>query len=235
MGIFEEIWNKVAQDDGSGKRVIQYNSKDDLLFIYASGFVDADKYTYDQWREAFNSSLRKDGSYRVAFDQWMAKEKFYYDGPIRTPFNPHNIPEKEFTEDEIADMFKKCMIPSSQTTEDKIPLWLDTFKNRGLLKDGKMMMTKEIKKELADFISLYPSPLRVLEVNVQRILRGEEAIGVEGAEDKTKFALGKSTVRTTQAHLETILSGGRPPKASEKSEKDLSVKDLQKQIKKKPV
>jgi hypothetical protein len=230
VGIFEDIWNKVARDDGTGTRIIRYDSKDDLLFIYASGFVDTGKCTFDEWKDSFKST------YRVTFQQWMEKEKFYYDGPVRVPFNTHQIPEKEFTEAELTDMFKKCMVPSSQTTVDKIPLFLKDYKQRGLLKDGKMMMTKEIKKELGDFITFYPSPLRVLEVNVQRMLRGEAAVGTGAAPSKTGFTMGKSTVRTTQAQLDTILGGSKGgPAGPTETEKDLSVKDLQKQVKKKTV
>lgn len=235
MAIFEDIWNKVSRDDGSGTRVIRYPSRYDLLFLYASGFVDAEKVTFDQWKDSFKSSLQADGSYRITYEQWKEKEKFYYKGPIRVPFNPHLIPEREFTEAEIVDMFKKCVIPSSQTTVEKIPLWIDSFKRRGLLQNGRMQMTKEIKKEIGDFITYYPSPLRVLEVNIQRMLRGEAAVGA-GAQDKTKFAMGQTASKTTQAQLDAILGGSvSGPKGPAKSQQDVSVKDLQKQIKKRTV
>lgn len=236
MSLFEDIWNKIAKEDGTGTRVITYNSDQDLNFIYASGFVDGSKYTLKQWLDAFRPSQQKDGSYRVSFKQWLEKEKFYYDGPVREPFNPLLIPEKEFTEAELVDMFKKCVVPSSLATEEKIPLFLKDYQQRSLLKNGKMMMTMEVKQELRDFLTFYPSPLRVLEVNVKKLQRGEETVPIPGQAAKTGFKMGASGVKTTQAQLESLLGGSRAgPSTPEAPKEELSVKDLQKQVKKRPV
>ncbi len=175
MSIFDEIWERTSHDDGSGAPVIKYAANQDLLFLYAAGFVDAEKYPLEEWVEAFKPSLQPDGSYIVTREQWMDKEKYYYSGEIREPFDPLQIPEKEYSEEEISDMFKACIIPSSQATADKVPLFINDYKERGVMKDGKMAVTKQIKQELNLFLSKFPSPLRILELSVrQRRLQREQ-------------------------------------------------------------
>ncbi len=235
MGIFEEIWSKVSQDDGSGTRVIRYASDQDLLFIYASGFVDAEKYTFDQWKDAFKSSKQTDDSYIVSREQWISKAIYYYNGPVKIPFNPLLIPEKEYTEAEITKLLIECILPSSQTTKEKLPLFIKDYQQRGLLKDGKMTMTKEVKQELSNFLATYPSPLRILEVNIQRLLRGESPIQAGTDPSKTGYVKGSTTVRTTQAHLDAILGGGGRSTPQTQGDTEISVKDLQQQVKKRPV
>ncbi len=174
MSFFTDIWDKIAKDDGTGTRVIRYGSLDDLVFLYASGFVDAEKYDLKAWLEAFDSSKQSDGSYVINKGHWLEKEKFHYHGPIRDPFEAHLIPEKEFTEAELIELFNQCIVPSSQATKESIPNFIRLYENRNLLKNGKMMMTKEIKQELHDFIEAFPSPLRVLETHLHEMLPSAE-------------------------------------------------------------
>lgn len=238
MKEFEQIWDKVAKPDGTGKRVIRYESVDDLVFIYASGFVDGEKYTLEQWIKAFDAAKQKDKSYRVTYDQWMAKEKFYYTGPVRFPFDPLKIPEREYSKEELKDLFKTCIVPSSQATPEKIPLFLKDYEMRGLFKNGRLQMTPGLKNELNVFIARFPSPLRVLEVNVQKLFRGAAAQETADAASqlRSQYVEGSSKVKTTQAQLEAIMSGRlrgeESPKGDDKKEIP-SVKDLQKQAVKK--
>ncbi len=236
MALFDEIWKKVSKDDGTGSRFIKYESDDDLVFIYASGFVDADKCDLKTWMDVFASSLQEDGSYLVSQDQWMAKEKYYYDGTVRLPFDPMLIPEKEYSEAEVVEIYQKCIIPSSQASADKINVMIRDYKERRLLKDGKMTLTRDIKEEMRNFITAFPSPLRILEINVQRMLEGESPIAAAAEAGKTGFKMGATTVQTTQAQLDSILGGSRGgPTKAEPGKESLSVKDLQKQVKKRPV
>ncbi len=235
MALFDEIWKKVSEDDGTGTRVIKYGSNEDLVFIYASGFVDSAKYDLKSWLDAFEPSKQEDGTYKVSQAQWAEKEKFYYTGSVRDPFNALLIPEQNFTEAELLDLFNTCIVPSSQATPKTVPNFIRDYKARGLFKNGKIMMDKKLKEELHAFITAFPSPLRVLETNVQKLLRGEKPLAAGGS-TKTGYSPGESKVKTTQAQLEAILGGsGRAAPAPKPQEDQMSVKDLQKQIKKRPV
>lgn len=238
MKTFEQIFEKVAKKDASGNRVIHYASDDDLIFIYASGFVDAEKYSLQQWIEAFADSQQKDGTYQVTYKQWMAKEPFYYTGPVREPFDPMKIPEKEFTEEEFVDLWRQCIIPSSQSTEEKIPQVLSDLKKQGVLKDGKILVDEGVKKQLAYFLLAYPSPLRVLEIKVQQMMQGE--VATTGSETldamASGYVRGPSKTQTTKDRLSTLLGGHAKPAApAKKADEELSVKDLQKKVKNRPV
>ncbi|MDX1402553.1 MAG: hypothetical protein R3245_11575 [Kiloniellales bacterium] len=238
MKTFEQIFEKVAKPDASGNRVIHYASEDDLVFIYASGFVDAKKCSLDEWIAAFDDSKQKDGSYDVTYKQWMAKEKFYYTGPVREPFDAMKIPEKEYTEAEFTDMWRKCIIPSSQSTEEKIPRVLQDLKGQGILKDGKINVDVEVKKQIGNFLLAFPSPLRVLEIKVQQMLRGE--VATTGSETldamASGYARGPTKTQTTQDKLSSLLGGhAKPAQPAKKPDEELSVKDLQKKVKNRPV
>ncbi len=238
MKEFEQIWDKVAKPDGSGQRVILYESVDDLVFIYASGFVDGEKYTLEKWIQAFEPSRKEDKSYRVSYKQWMDKERFYYTGPVRFPFDPLKIPEKEYDKEELIDLFKSCIVSSSQATPEKIPLFIKDYEMRGLFKNGVLLMTKELKNELNAFVARFPSPLRVLEVNVQKLIRGSAAqeTADAGSQMRSQYSEGSSKVKTAKAQLEGIMSGRlreQGQKGNADEAKSPAVKDLQKQAVKK--
>ena len=238
MKTFEQIFEKVAKKDASGNRAIHYASDDDLIFIYASGFVDAEKYSLDQWIAAFAESKQKDGSYLITYKQWMAKEPFYYTGPVHEPFDPMKIPEREFTEAEFVDMWRKCIIPSSQSSEAKIPQVLGDLKKQGVLKDGKIMVDEGVKKQIGYFLLAYPSPLRVLEIKIQQMMQGE--VATTGSETldamASGYVRGASKVQATQDRLSKLLGGHvKPAQPAKKPDDELSVKDLQKKVKNRPV
>lgn len=235
---FEDIWNKIAEKDSSGNLIIRYESEEDIIFLYSSGFVDAEKFSLDDWVDAFKESRQQDGSYHVTHPQWLDKQKYYYAGPILEPFNALKIPEREYTTDELIDLFKTCIVPSSQMSEDKIPILLQEYEKQGLLKDGKFQMTMKQKKDLHDSIKQFPSPLHVLEVNVERMQQGATeptVTEVSGARD-SQFVHGASASKTATAQLESLLGGKTKPAPSLEGKETVSLKDLQKRsVKRRPV
>lgn len=237
MKVFEDIWQAVSEEDESGLRFLRYASRKDLVFLYDSGFVDAEKYSVDDWVDAFKPSLQKDESYKVSYDQWMEKQKYYYSGPIREPFDAMKIPERDFTLEEFEDMLRTCIVPSTQMGPEKVPEYIESCKKRGMLSDGKIKMTPEVKKELGEFLTLYPSPLRILEVNVKRLREGGAAPeGVSEAAQKTGFAVGKTAAQRTSSKLDSLLSGQTAAPSKGAKDSGVSLKDLQKQsVKKRPV
>jgi len=238
MSTFTEIWERVSKDPGDGVRVITFATENDLNFLYASGFVDAEKYTMEQWLKSFDECKQKDESYIVTNKQWMAKEAMHYTGPVREPFNPLNLPEEELTEAQFVTMLKQCIIPSSQATVEKIPVILKDFKDQEFFKDGKIMVTTKVKNELNIFLAMYPSPLRVLEFKIMQLKSGE--IATTGSEFTdimaSGYVAGASKAKTTQSKLDSLLGGHAKPAAQPSGAPgDMDVAALRSKMKNRPV
>src|SRR5262245_56516548 len=111
MDPLEAIFNRVAKDGKDGKKYIFFKDQTDIAFLYASGFVDAKKYGFQNWMDAFKPSRQADGSYVISREQWMEKKKYHYEGPINPPWDPMSLEEREYTEKEIQEIIAKKIIP----------------------------------------------------------------------------------------------------------------------------
>src|SRR5579885_1144140 len=82
------IWDQVAPPGTNGKKVITFADRNDLVYLFCTGFVDERKFTLHDWVDSFQESLQEDNSYAVSEAQWMSKAKFRYSGPVGQPFDP---------------------------------------------------------------------------------------------------------------------------------------------------
>ena len=87
MDELEVIFNRVAKAGKDGKPRLFFKDHVDIAFLYATGFVDARKFTYKQWLDSFDPSKQPDGGYIISREQWLEKTKFHYDGFSGTPLD----------------------------------------------------------------------------------------------------------------------------------------------------
>src|SRR5579885_3697785 len=111
MEPLEAIFHRVAKETKDKKKYIFFKDQVDIAFLYASGFVDAKKYTYKQWMDSFDASKKADGTYVVSHEQWMEKKKFHYNGPIKEPWDPMTLENREYTEKEIEQILINKVLP----------------------------------------------------------------------------------------------------------------------------
>lgn len=160
------IWEKVSVQAPDGRRYLIFKSKEDLEYLYCTGFVDEAKYPCEEWVNSFPDSLTPIGAYMVSEDQWMDKVKYHYSGPVGVPFDPMELREGDWAEEEMQKLIREKILPSIFFTAEEFQKILDESKKRGLLVDGKYRITKAIKEDLLGVLNEFPSPRRARELAV---------------------------------------------------------------------
>lgn len=232
MDPLESIWNKVARPSKDGKKYIVFATLQDLMYLYASGFVDAQKYSFKQWSEAFSSSREPDGSYCVSAEQWAEKKKFHYRGPIDTPFDPLSLEERLYTEREITRILTDQFIPSTIYSKSYVPSILNHLRTQGKMVGGEFQIDLEFKKRLSSIIDQQPSPLRVLQVIVHRLRSQKKGSSKLTQKDlqKSGFEAGATAQQVASARLSDLM-GIKGTNQETTSQENLSLKELQRRRK----
>lgn len=184
------IWEQVSQPDAQGLRLIRYGGRNDLLYLYETGFVDTDKFKLEDWVDAFKDSLQKDGRYVLTETQWMAKKKFRYDGPIDVPFDPLALPEQLWEPVDFEKLLKEKILPAMSIPEKTFRESLQRVKDKMFVR-GKVNVDKQFKAVLKQLFDMSPSPRRYREVSLQEALQ-------KGGKGPTKAAPVATSTPTAQ-------------------------------------
>jgi len=156
---------KISSLEPDGARCIIWRNRNDLDYLYDSGFVDTDRFKKEQWIDAFQEALRPDGSYRLTRDQWLAKRPFRYIGPTNPPFDPLTLKEGEWDKEEFEKVFRYNILPSTTISEEQFRKGFEKARKTAF-SHGKVVINKPFKFSLKQALLLYPSPRRVREINV---------------------------------------------------------------------
>ncbi|MBI4196965.1 MAG: hypothetical protein HY539_04000 [Deltaproteobacteria bacterium] len=232
MTPMEELWEQVSQPADDGQKYITYKTAQDLLFLYANGFVDHRKYTLDAWIKAFDECRQSDGSYKITKQQWLAKESYRYSGPVEEPFDPHRLQERDFTEAEFEAVLKYFVCPSTWINESSIPIILDDLRKRKKLVNGKIRIDPAVKKEIQEVLDKFPSPLRVLQLDVARIRKRGRFKEPVRQKNMTAYVAGIDAQKLASARLNQLAKTKAPvPEETAPQTGGIPLKDL---MKKKP-
>ena len=154
------IWDKVAQPGPDGKKYISFANRNDLVYLFCTGFVDETRHTLHDWVDSFKDSLQENGSYKVNEAQWMNKAQFRYSGPTGQPFDPMQLRNGTWTEQEMEAMIKTHLLPAVYFSEKELRAIWNEAKETFYIK-GSYQVTPEVKKDLRMMIDMYPSPAQV--------------------------------------------------------------------------
>jgi len=154
------IWDKVAQPGVDGKKIIIFANRNDLVYLFCTGFVDERKFTLYDWVDSFKDCLQENGSYVLNEEQWMSKARFRFYGPVGQPFNALLLREGDWTEQDMENLIKGFMLQAVYFTEKEFRTIFEEAKE-AFFKDGVYKMTKEVKKDFKALIDMYPSPAQV--------------------------------------------------------------------------
>jgi len=167
--ILKAMWDKVAKPGADGNKYIVIKNRSDLEYHFWSGFVDDDKYTLQNWVDAFKESLLPNGIYLVTERQWMEKAEYHYSGPIYPPWDPMTIREGEWSEEDLDDLTREKIQPSVNFSKDDFSKVYAEVKKDMPKKDGKFLISRDLKIEWTTFINTYASPKRVLSIGVYQL------------------------------------------------------------------
>lgn len=207
------IWEQVSQPDAQGRRLITYGGRNDLAYLYETGFVDTDKFKLEDWVEAFKDSLQKDGRYILNEQQWMLKKKYRYDGPIDPPFDPLTLPEKLWEPSDFERLLKEKILPALAIPEKTFRESLLRAKDK-LFVNGKVNLEKQFKFALKQIFEMSPSPRRYREVSLAEALQktrpGAPSVGVAAtpspaAQQKSGFSKGPAASQAAVDQLSKLL------------------------------
>jgi len=229
----EAIFMRVAKEGKDRKKYIFFKDQIDIAFLYASGFVDAKKYTYKDWLDSFEPCKQADGGYVVSHDQWMEKKKFHYNGPIKPPWDPMALEERDYSEKEIYDIIANKIIPCTALDASYAQVYINNLKAQGRLVNGRARIDKAAKEFVLQTINQYPSPMRVLEVSVYGLMKAKRGSRKASQEQlqKSGFKAGMTAQQIFTSRL-SDLAKTQPakevpiPVVSDKPA--VSLKDLQK-------
>lgn len=230
----EYIWERVPKN---AQGYIHYLAGD-IPYLYRNGFVDSTRFTYEQWKKAFDDCLQSDDSYLVSKEKFFSLRLFRYTGPLYEPFDAKKVREGEWVDADLKKLFKRSIQPSSSITEDIYWNSIAALKKQGFVSpQGNLMVNKAVKTQLAYLIERFPSPRRRLEKEVSRLKKEQEEkeMDMAGKRDTSLFTTGKATSNIQAEKLEKFQSS-QPVRAShvvkttplKKSGEEIDIKKLQK-------
>lgn len=161
------IWNQVSETSSDGKHSIKYRNQNDLKYLYATGFVDTNKFTLPEWIDAFKDSLQKDQTYLLSEAQWMKKRKYRYEGPIAAPFDPMEMKEGVWGIKDFEELVKKFVLPSVVLPEKSLQHMLKGNLSQ-IAKSDKIQVSQPLKAALKRLLDTYPSPQRHRELDLKK-------------------------------------------------------------------
>lgn len=166
-GVMEHLWSQVDKtEDGNH---IRYSIQD-VDALWWMGFVDTEKYPLKRWREVFEPYKQPDGTFVLNHAAFISLEKYRYTGEIKIPFDPMLINEGKYTDEGINELFELSISPSCYYSPQDKKRFLDSLKEKYRESAGLIKIGKPAKNEIKQFIDNSPSPLRSLELLLDRMI-----------------------------------------------------------------
>lgn len=218
----EYIWDKVPKT----KEGLIHYLPGDIPYLYQNGFVDTNKFSFEQWESAFDDCRQEDGSCLISRDKFMSLRQFRYVGPVFEPFEPNRVREGEWTDSDLEKLYTRSIQPSCSVPKDVYWNSIEALKKQGFTKSGNLLVNKAVKTQLKYLVDRFPSPRRKLEQEVSRIRekRETEYREVTTKRDTSKFVSGKLASETktdklkdlqTSASKSKIKKPAKPPAKKE--------------------
>lgn len=214
----EYIWEKVPKT----KEGLIHYLPGDIPYLYKNGFVDTTRFTYDEWKAAFEDCIQSDESYLVSKNKFLSLRFYRYEGPVFKPFDPQRVREGEWTDADLQKLFDASIAPSSSITKEIFWNSVKALKSQGLTRNENLVINDKVKTQLAYLIERFPSPRRKLEQEVHRIREGRESKyrEVAGNRDKSNFVAGKLASEVKSEELAKLQSSGKKAPAKAASAKE---------------
>lgn len=201
----QSIWDGVAAKAPDGNKCIFFNSRTDIEYLYATGFVDEKQFSLQEWIDSFSDSLQPDGRYLVNEIQWMDKARYRYSGPVGAPFDPMTLREGEWTEEEIKSLAKEKLFPSVYFSVENFEKIMEDVKKGPYYVNGKFIVNQAVKADWAWILNEYPSPRRIREM---RLMEARTAAHPTGQKGPSRFTSEPPPSQKAAERLRAILSKG---------------------------
>ncbi len=212
-GVMEYLWSQLEKTpDGAH---IRYTIED-VDALWWMGFVDTKKYPLTDWRALFEPYRQPDGAFVLSHGAFLALEHYRYTGEIKVPFNPALINEGKYTNVGLEELFELSVAPSSSMAHEEMHTYIEDFKKRHRAPDGLIKIDKGAKREIKELLDRHPSPLRNLELILDRMIE-------DGVDEKLAGELAvNETARATTEVARQVSQFSTAPTTSETQAKKLA-------------
>src|SRR5579885_2852284 len=106
------FWQRFATADKEGRRSLVFKDRAELELLYRAGFVEQ-SHAIEEWIEAFEPHLQKDGSYLLTVTDWEEKRRFIPVLKNPRPFDPMELREGVWDVKEFDLMIEEEILPST--------------------------------------------------------------------------------------------------------------------------
>lgn len=191
--VMEHLWETLDKtEDGSHLRYTTV----DIEQLWWMGFVDTDKIELDHWIAVFEPYRQEDGSFLLSKDDFIALDKYRYKGEIKIPFDAMLINEGRYTDEGLDDLVNVSIAPSCNLPPDKLKEFFDAIKKDFKGSDSLILIKKPAKERVKALLDSHPSPLRNLEIILDRML------SQKGSEFEKEIEQSEADAATSQAALQ---------------------------------
>lgn len=199
--VMEHLWETLEKtEDG---RHLRYTITD-IEQLWWMGFVDTDKIELEHWVAVFEPNRQEDGSFLLSKDDFTALDRYRYKGEIKIPFDAMLINEGRYTDEGLDDLVNASIAPSCSLPPDKLKDFFDSIKKDFRGSDSLILIKKPAKERIKALLDAHPSPLRNLEIILDRM------ISQRGAELEKEIEQSETDAATSQAAIQASRFSAAP-------------------------
>lgn len=179
--VMEYLWDTIDKTpDGAHIRYLP----GDIDQLWKMGFVDTKHVDLNKWKRLFEPFKQSDGSFLLGRDDFLSLDAYRYKGEIRIPFDAMKINEGKYTDKGLGELIEASIAPSCNLSPDGLKEFFDTLKKDFRQPDGLILIRRPAKTRIKSLINTHPSPLRNLELMLDRMIR-ERGAKIGGEIDKS--------------------------------------------------
>lgn len=234
----EYIWERLPKNkDGY---TITYQAGD-LGYLYFHGFVDAQRYSFQDWQKAFDSFRQKDGSFKLNREQFLSLQQYRFEGPIHELFEVERLREGPWPDSELEFLYEKSISISSTISKEIFLRSVAALKKQGHVDaKGQLIINAEVKKQFHYLLEKFESPRRRLEKEAKRLREEKDELkqASQKNRDASSFAIGKSQrefeaekLKELETQEQKQLAAEKPSKARpphQEKKQEIDIKNLKK-------
>jgi hypothetical protein len=237
--VMEHLWESMEKTK-DGKH-IAYTMLD-IEQLWQMGFVDTKKFGMEEWKAVFEPYKQPDGTFLLNHEQFLVLDDYRYKGEIRVPFDAMRINEGKYTDEGLDQLINASITPSCSLESPKLREFFEALKKDFRQDDGLILIKRPAKERIKAMLETHPSPLRNLEILLDRMLevQGEalarqlegtetEAATLEAAKQVSSFTTAPTSRAEAKAKGLKKIEKARPKRAAQpkaKGKPEVEVKKI---------
>lgn len=184
------LWDVIAKTDPD----VAVFTEHDMFDLWEVGFVDTERVPLKQWAQIVKPFLQTDGTYHFRHEEFLTLDQYRYKGELYAPFEAEKINEGFYTDEGLDELFHTSIQPCVRIKPQEFLHFIKEYKDKFRDTQSKLIhMNEKAKRYIDHLLSLYPSPLRNLELLFEEMIQtqvygvSDNAVGHELAKQVSTF------------------------------------------------